>query len=106
MSVLTSNILIPHGREESWRFTPLNRLKGLHDGSAAIAQHRSLALKSGVTSGFTFERVSRELLTPLSATDDAVMNRVRENSSDVAVLKVAPNTDVNTPIYLARESFD
>jgi Fe-S cluster assembly protein SufD len=106
MSVLTSNILVPHGREESWRFTPLNRLKGLHDGSAAIAEHRSLALKSAAPSGVTFERVSRELLTPLSSTDDAVMNRVREFSSDVAVLKVAPNTEVSAPIYLARESFD
>jgi Fe-S cluster assembly protein SufD len=106
MSVLTSNILVPHGREESWRFTPLNRLKGLHDGSAAIAKHRSLALKSAAPSGVTFERVSRELLTPLSSTDDAVMNRVREFSSDVAVLKVAPNTEVSAPIYLTRESFD
>jgi len=26
---------IPHGREEEWRFTPLNRLRGLHDGTAA-----------------------------------------------------------------------
>jgi Fe-S cluster assembly protein SufD len=26
---------VPHGREEEWRFTPLNRLRGLHDGTAA-----------------------------------------------------------------------
>ncbi|MFC1421353.1 Fe-S cluster assembly protein SufD [Streptacidiphilus cavernicola] len=25
---------VPNGREENWRFTPLNRLRGLHDGSA------------------------------------------------------------------------
>jgi Fe-S cluster assembly protein SufD len=25
---------VPTGREEEWRFTPLNRLRGLHDGSA------------------------------------------------------------------------
>ncbi|MFC1435108.1 Fe-S cluster assembly protein SufD [Streptacidiphilus sp. N1-3] len=25
---------VPTGREENWRFTPLNRLRGLHDGSA------------------------------------------------------------------------
>jgi len=62
MSVLTSNILVPHGREEAWRFTPLNRLKGLHDGSAAVATHRSLSLNSSAPSGVTFERVSRELL--------------------------------------------
>ncbi len=28
---------IPHGREEEWRFTPLARLRGLHDGSADAA---------------------------------------------------------------------
>ena len=28
---------IPHGREEEWRFTPLKRLRGLHDGTAAAA---------------------------------------------------------------------
>ena len=25
---------VPHGRDELWRFTPLRRLHGLHDGSA------------------------------------------------------------------------
>ena len=25
---------VPHGREEEWRFTPLERLSGLHDGTA------------------------------------------------------------------------
>jgi Fe-S cluster assembly protein SufD len=34
------------------------------------------------------------------------MNRVRELSTDVAVLKVAPNTEVSQPIHLKRESFD
>ena len=105
MSVLTTNILVPHGREESWRFTPLNRLKGLHDGTAAIAEHRSLSLRSDVTPGVTFERVTRELLPSLSTTDDAVMNRVREFSSDVAVLKIAANTEVSSPIHLSRKTF-
>ena len=105
MSVLTTNILVPHGREESWRFTPLNRLKGLHDGSAAISEHRSLSLRSDVTPGVTFERVSRELLPSLSTTDDAIMNRVREFSSDVAVLKIAANTEVSSPIHLSRKTF-
>ena len=106
MSVLTSNILVPHGMEEAWRFTPLNRLKGLHDGSATIATHRSLSLKSASVPGVTFERISRELLQSLSATDDAIMNRVREFSSDVAVLKIAANSELTEPIHLNRESFD
>ena len=28
---------VPHGREEEWRFTPLKRLRGLHDGTAVAA---------------------------------------------------------------------
>ena len=106
MSVLTSNILVPHGREEAWRFTPLNRLKGLHDGSAAVATHRSLVLGSSAVAGVTFERVPRELSSPLSHTDDAIMNRVRENSPDVAVLKIAPNTELSEPIHLSRKDLD
>jgi Fe-S cluster assembly protein SufD len=27
---------VPSGREENWRFTPMRRLRGLHDGSAAF----------------------------------------------------------------------
>ncbi|MEV4799930.1 Fe-S cluster assembly protein SufD [Nonomuraea sp. NPDC049421] len=30
---------VPTGREESWRFTPLSRLKGLHNGKAEPAGH-------------------------------------------------------------------
>ena len=34
---------VPDGRDEIWRFTPLKRLRGLHDGSApatGTAAHR------------------------------------------------------------------
>jgi Fe-S cluster assembly protein SufD len=63
-------------------------------------------MKSSAISGVSFERISRELLPSLSATDDAIMNRVRELSNDVAVLKIQANTEVPEPIYLSRTSFD
>jgi Fe-S cluster assembly protein SufD len=106
MSVLTSNILVPHARDEAWRFTPLNRLKGLHDGSVAVSSHRSLVQTSSAVQGVSFERISRELLEPLSSTADEIVNRVREFSSDVAVLKIATNTELSEPIHLSRGSFD
>ena len=40
MTTLQSNILenhTPTGREEAWRFTPLKRLGGMHDGTATPA---------------------------------------------------------------------
>ncbi|NLU74726.1 Fe-S cluster assembly protein SufD [Streptomyces sp. HNM0575] len=49
---------VPHGREEEWRFTPIERLKGLHDGSAEA----SGALKAEVDApeGVTVETVGRD----------------------------------------------
>ncbi|MEV1206367.1 Fe-S cluster assembly protein SufD, partial [Microbispora rosea] len=31
-----ADFAVPTGREEEWRFTPLSRLKGLHNGTAAV----------------------------------------------------------------------
>jgi Fe-S cluster assembly protein SufD len=49
---------VPHGREEEWRFTPLERLRGLHDGTA----EPSGAVKAEITApdGVTVETVARD----------------------------------------------
>ena len=104
MSTLTTNYLTPTGREEAWRFTPLKRLGGLHDGTAVIADRRSLSLKGVAAEGVSFERVSRELATPLTESDDAIVGRIRESASDVAVLTIKANTEVAAPIFLNRSS--
>ncbi|AZS71204.1 Fe-S cluster assembly protein SufD [Streptomyces lydicus] len=49
---------VPHGREEEWRFTPLARLKGLHDGSAA-AGGPDLKIDITAPEGVTHELVDR-----------------------------------------------
>ncbi|MCK7621968.1 Fe-S cluster assembly protein SufD [Streptomyces sp. RS10V-4] len=49
---------VPHGREEEWRFTPLARLKGLHDGSAA-AGGPDLKVDISAPEGVTHELVDR-----------------------------------------------
>lgn len=49
---------VPHGREEEWRFTPLDRLKGLHDGTAQATG----TVKTDVSApdGVTVESVGRD----------------------------------------------
>ncbi|MER6988115.1 Fe-S cluster assembly protein SufD [Saccharopolyspora hirsuta] len=48
---------VPGGREEDWRFTPLKRLKGLHDGTATATGN----IKVEVTGdGATVETVGRD----------------------------------------------
>ncbi|MFE7315111.1 Fe-S cluster assembly protein SufD [Streptomyces sp. NPDC057555] len=49
---------VPHGREEEWRFTPLARLKGLHDGTAA-AGGPDLKVDITAPEGVTHELVDR-----------------------------------------------
>ncbi len=38
---------VPHGREEEWRFTPLERLRGLHDGTAVADRRRRQGRRRG-----------------------------------------------------------
>jgi Fe-S cluster assembly protein SufD len=49
---------VPHGREEEWRFTPLERLKGLHDGTAAA--DGSVKVEVSAPDGVTVETVGRD----------------------------------------------
>jgi len=88
MSVLTTNYLTPTGREEAWRFTPLKRLRGLHDGSAVVADRNSLVAKAGLPEGASFKR---ESLTPLAVSDDVIIERIRGEVSDVSHLAIEAN---------------
>jgi Fe-S cluster assembly protein SufD len=38
---------VPSGREENWRFTPMRRLHGLHDGSAAFDGTATVTVEGG-----------------------------------------------------------
>ncbi|MET8676258.1 Fe-S cluster assembly protein SufD [Streptomyces sp. NPDC004647] len=50
---------VPHGREEEWRFTPLERLKGLHDGTA-VANGGGVKVEITAPDGVTVETVGRD----------------------------------------------
>ena len=101
MSVLTTNYLTPTGREEAWRFTPLKRLRGLHDGAAIQSDRESLVTKGALPSGVTF---TRENLEPLSVSDDVIIERVRGAVSSVAHLAIAANAEIAEPIFLGRSA--
>jgi Fe-S cluster assembly protein SufD len=49
---------VPSGREENWRFTPLNRLRGLHDGSAKPDQD-AVKVDVSAPAGVVVELVDR-----------------------------------------------
>ena len=101
MSVLTTNYLTPTGREEAWRFTPLKRLRGLHDGVAVQSDRQSLIAKGTLPAGVSF---TRENLEPLAASDDVIIERIRGAAISVAHLAIAANTEVSEPIFLGRSA--
>jgi Fe-S cluster assembly protein SufD len=49
---------VPHGREEEWRFTPLERLRGLHDGTAVA--DGVVKVEVAAPEGVTVETVGRD----------------------------------------------
>ena len=99
MSLLTTNYLTPTGREEAWRFTPLKRLRGLHDGTAVVGDRSSLISKEALPAGVTFVR---EALHAIAESDDVIIERIRGLTRDVAHLSVAAQTEIATPILLSR----
>ncbi|WP_345963694.1 Fe-S cluster assembly protein SufD [Streptomyces sp. BRB040] len=50
---------VPHGREEEWRFTPLERLRGLHDGTA-VATGDGVKVDVDAPEGVLVETVGRD----------------------------------------------
>ena len=53
-----ADFAVPTGREEEWRFTPLRRLRGLHDGSAQA--DGKVVTEVWAPEGVTVERVGRD----------------------------------------------
>jgi Fe-S cluster assembly protein SufD len=104
MTTLTTNYLTPTGREEAWRFTPLKRLGGLHDGTAVASDRHSLALSATAATGVSFEWVSASVANPISETDDVIVARIRDFATEVGVLTIAANTEVAEPILLKRSA--
>jgi len=99
MSVLATNYLTPTGREEAWRFTPLKRLHGLHDGTSVQSDRSTLIAKDALPKGVTF---TRENLEPLAVSDDVIIERIRSYSPSVAHLSIAADTELSEPIFLGR----
>ncbi len=50
---------VPKGRDEDWRFTPLRRLKGLHDGTAGDPVAATITVEGADAEGITVESVAR-----------------------------------------------
>ncbi|WP_445160749.1 Fe-S cluster assembly protein SufD [Mycobacterium sp. Dal123C01] len=92
---------VPHGRDEIWRFTPLRRLRGLHDGSAPATGTAKITVSE--QPGVQTETVRRgdERLGQGGIPTDRVAAQAFSSFNSATVVTVARDTEVAKPIEIA-----
>ncbi|MEW2132371.1 Fe-S cluster assembly protein SufD [Streptomyces sp. NPDC005435] len=93
---------VPHGREEEWRFTPLERLRGLHDGTA-VATGEGVKVAVEAPEGVTVETVGRDdaRLGKAGTPVDRVAAQAYSAFEQASVVTVAKDTVLTEPIRIA-----
>ncbi len=106
MSLATStNYMVPTGREEPWRFTPLNRLAGLHETSVELHDRISLE-PADIPAGVVITVEDAVALPPISTNDDHIIRRVRDGVSKVLLVTIEKDAEIALPIFLIRSMLD
>ncbi|QKW49289.1 Fe-S cluster assembly protein SufD [Streptomyces buecherae] len=92
---------VPHGREEEWRFTPLERLRGLHDGTAEAKG--GLRIEVSAPEGVTVETVDREdpRLGRAGKPVDRVAAQAYSSFEKASVISVPKDTVLTEPVRIA-----
>ncbi|MFH8343165.1 Fe-S cluster assembly protein SufD [Streptomyces sp. NPDC018045] len=93
---------VPHGREEEWRFTPLARLKGLHDGTA-VASGADLKVDITAPEGVTHELVERDdpRVGKAGKPVDRIAAQAYSSFEKASVITVPKETVLTEPIRIA-----
>ncbi|WP_225800740.1 Fe-S cluster assembly protein SufD [Streptomyces sp. NK15101] len=93
---------VPHGREEEWRFTPLARLRGLHDGTA-VTSGEGVKVEVEAPEGVTVETVGRddERLGRAGTPVDRVAAQAYSSFEKASVVTVAKETVLTEPIRIS-----
>jgi Fe-S cluster assembly protein SufD len=91
---------VPGGRDEIWRFTPLRRLRGLHDGSARSNGKAQISV--GEQPGVQTETVRRgdERLGEGGVPADRVAAQAFSSFNSATVVTVARDTELTKPIEI------
>ncbi len=91
---------VPGGRDEIWRFTPLKRLRGLHDGTAPATGSAQICVSE--QPGVTVETVRRgdERLGQGGVPADRVAAQAFSSFNTATIVTVARDTQVAEPIEI------
>ena len=93
---------VPHGREEEWRFTPLERLRGLHDGTA-VATGDGVKVDVQAPEGVTVETVGRDdaRIGKAGTPVDRIAAQAYSAFEKAGVITVPKETVLTEPIRIA-----
>ncbi|MEU8590590.1 Fe-S cluster assembly protein SufD [Streptomyces sp. NPDC048664] len=93
---------VPHGREEEWRFTPLERLRGLHDGTA-VANGSGVKVTVEAPEGVVVESVGRDdaRLRRAGTPVDRVAAQAYSAFEQAGVVTVPKETRLTEPVRIA-----
>ncbi|WP_326546849.1 Fe-S cluster assembly protein SufD [Mycolicibacterium sp. ND9-15] len=91
---------VPGGRDEIWRFTPLKRLRGLHDGTAPATGTAAIVVTE--CPGVTIETVRRgdERLGQGGAPTDRVAAQAYSSFNTATIVTVGRDTEIAEPIEI------
>ncbi|MGW1199062.1 Fe-S cluster assembly protein SufD [Streptomyces sp. NPDC002536] len=95
---------VPHGREEEWRFTPLERLRGLHDGTAADkAVDGGVKVEVEAPEGVTVETVGRDdaRLGKAGKPVDRVAAQAYSSFEKASVVSIPKETVLTEPVRIS-----
>jgi Fe-S cluster assembly protein SufD len=92
---------VPGGRDELWRFTPLKRLRGLHDGTAAPTGQARVTVSE--QAGVTVENVARgdTRLGQGGVPSDRVAAQAFSSFTTATVVTVGRGVHTETPLEIA-----
>ncbi|MDT0319138.1 Fe-S cluster assembly protein SufD [Streptomyces millisiae] len=92
---------VPHGREEEWRFTPLDRLRGLHDGTAVA--DGSVKVEVEAPDGVTVTPVGRDdpRVGKAGAPVDRVAAQAFSSFEKATVISVPKDAVLKEPVRLS-----
>jgi len=93
---------VPHGREEEWRFTPLERLRGLHDGTAT-ATDGGVTVEVTAPEGVFTETVGRDdpRIGKAGVPADRIAAQAYSSFEKASVVVVPKETVLSEPIRIA-----
>ncbi|WP_280262521.1 Fe-S cluster assembly protein SufD [Nocardia wallacei] len=91
---------VPSGKDEAWRFTPLRRLRGLHDGSAV--RDGKATVEVARVAGVNVETVARTdaRLGAAGVPADRVAAQAYSGFEEATVISVGKETEVAEPVVV------